>query len=315
MKNNRFIKKLKKLMICFIGICLIFSYRKIINFITLRNFYSINYSKLMKYFKSIDLNFYPVGIYDWGEWRKDLGEIFSKKLPLGFLHNNLISGTMVLGSTEHQDIKLEQIENNIPRKMLKTMLKEDILGIPIISNLKYLTSENCIHQVFHLAAYRELTNEHIYKCKKIIEWGGGYGCLAKIIKKVNPECTYIILDLPELSSLQYVYLSSIFGKDMVNFISSEFKIEKGKINLISSDYFMNLNEHINCDAFISNWALTESGKDYQDFVVNKNFFNASNVLLGCKDDENNFLMKASNYKFNHTESIEVLGDGNYYLIR
>jgi hypothetical protein len=40
-------------------------------------------------------------------------------------------------------------------------------------------------------------------------------------KKINPTCTYVIIDLPESSALQFVYLTSIFGKDEVNFIGSE----------------------------------------------------------------------------------------------
>ena len=313
MKIYKVIDKIKKMLIFFIGIIFIFSYKNITNFFTLRKSYSIQYYSLMKYVESINLDFYPVGTYEWGNWRRELGKKFSKKLPIGFLHNHLISGTMVLGSSEHQEEKLKIIENHIPKKVTEIMLKEDIVGIPVISNLHYLTSENCIHQAFHLAAYKKNTNQDIYNSREIIEWGGGYGCLAKIVKKVNPNCTYTILDLPELSSLQYVYLSSIFGKEMINFITSNLKIEKGKINLVSSDHFMYLNEKINCDAFISNWALTESGKDYQNFVVSKNFFNAEKVLIGCINDENNFLIDNLNYEFKFKKSIEVLGPENYYL--
>ena len=132
---------------------------------------------------------------------------------------------------------------------------------------------------------------------------------------MNPACTYIIMDLPELSALQYVYLSSIFGRKAVNFINKEMNIEKGKINLISSDYFIHLDKEINADAFISNWALTESGKDYQDYIKKNNFFAAKDILIGCVSDENNYLLKSETKYFSVKASIDELGSGNFYLVK
>ena len=88
---------------------------------------------------------------------------------------------------------------------------------PKISNFGYMTSENAIHQSFHLSSYKEYTTKDIVESQTIAEWGGGYGCLARMIRKINSSCTYIIMDLPELNALQYVYLSSIFGKESVNY--------------------------------------------------------------------------------------------------
>ncbi len=131
---------------------------------------------------------------------------------------------------------------------------------------------------------------------------------------MNPKCTYIIMDLPELSALQYVYLSSIFGQGEVNFITKNIEIEEGKINLISSDYFMSQDKEINTDTFISNWALTESGEDYQNYVLGKKFFSAENILVACIDDRNNYIVNKEDCSFDHKEPIKVLRDGHFYLM-
>jgi hypothetical protein len=138
-----------------------------------------------------------------------------------------------------------------------------------------------------------------------------------MVKQINPKCTYIIMDLPELSVLQYVYLSSIFGQNEVNFITKNLEIEEGKINLISSDYFMSLDKEIKTDTFISNWALTESGKDYQNYVLGKKFFSAENILVACTDDENNHTVNNESYSFDYKESIKGLGvkTKNFYFMK
>jgi len=115
--------------------------------------------------------------------------------------------------------------------------------------------------------------------------------------------------------LQYVYLSSIFGQGEVNFITKNIEIEEGKINLISSDHFMSQDKEINADTFISNWALTESGRDYQNYVLGKKFFSAENILISCIDDKNNYIVNNESCPFDYKEPIKVLGDKNFYLMK
>jgi len=275
----------------------------------------VKYIEFINTAKEIGLDFYPVGTYDWELWRRDIKNNFSKSLPIYFLHNHIISQTMVFGSTKYQKDKLLLIESCFQKEYVKRMLRESFIGLPIISNLKYFSSENTIHQAFHLSSYYNFTNKNFVDSQRIIEWGGGYGCLARIVKKINPNCTYIIMDLPELSVLQYVYLSSIFGQNEVNFITKNLEIEAGKINLISSDYFMSLDEEIKTDTFISNWALTESGRDYQNYVLGKKFFSAENILISCIDDKNNYIVNNESCPFDYKEPIKVLGDKNFYLMK
>ena len=312
-----YINKIKILAFQLISVGKLFKLQELLSFLRIRKLYSVKYTEFINNAKEIGLDFYPVGTYDWDLWRRDIKNNFSKNLPIYFLHNHIINKTMVYGLREYQKNKLLLIESCFQKEYVKRMLRESLIGLPIISNLKYLSSENTINQAFHLSSYYNVTNKNFVDSQRIVEWGGGYGCLARMVKQINPKCTYIIMDLPELSVLQYVYLSSIFGQNEVNFITKNLEIEEGKINLISSDYFMSLDKEIKTDTFISNWALTESGKDYQNYVLGKKFFSAENILVACTDDENNHTVNNESYSFDYKESIKGLGvkTKNFYFMK
>ena len=118
--------------------------------------------------------------------------------------------------------------------------------------------------------------------------------MARIIKRMNPSLTYTIIDLPELLALQYVYLSSIEGEDSVHIVqpSSTPQLAVGKINLLSSQMAVSKGGGLECDSFISTWAITESPRDAQEFVRGREFFGAKSLLLGSLINENNYLAGA-----------------------
>jgi len=307
--------RIKKILLTLFCSLLTFKLQEFLAFINNRTMYSKKYNEFIESTVKKGLEFYPVGTYAWDLWRRELQAKFSHNLPIYFLHNKLISSTMVFGNSKYQREKISYIESALNKNEIKNILRESIVGLPAITNFKYLASENSIHQSFHIASYKKKTNKNILSNKFIVEWGGGYGCLARMAKKINPTCTYIIMDLPELSALQFVYLTSIFGKNEVNFFGSESIIEEGKINLIPSDYFISLKKEITADAFISNWALTESGKDYQDYILESMFFSAGDILIGCINDDNNYLFGPELDCFDKKVSIDILGDGNFYLMK
>jgi putative sugar O-methyltransferase len=294
---------------------LIIKLNRICDFYNLRNLFFLKYSEFIENSRKLGLDFLPVGTYEWDIWRIKISNNFSKRLPLHFLHHPLIGKTMVYGSTKFQEEKLAKIESMYDSSYIKKLLKESIIGLPVITHIKYKSSANTIHQVYHMSSYLKKTGKNLFESNYVVEWGGGYGCLARIFAVINPNCTYTILDLPELNALQYVYLSSIFGKSKVNFIVDPINIEKGKINLLASDYYIASKAEIHTETFISNWALTESGEDYQNFVKDKSFFSAQNVLVSCIDDENNFIINTDHPFYDHKVPIKVLGSENYYLVK
>ena len=82
-----------------------------------------------------------------------------------------------------------------------------------------------------------------------------------------------------MSCLQWLYLSTVIGRDNVNLITSlNMSICKNKINLIPV-VFRGSYKKIKADLFISTWALSESGKGAQDFVIDNGWFKTKHMLL------------------------------------
>lgn len=251
----------------------------------------------------------------WEENNQRIRNIFLNN-DFSFLRNPFIRETMFI--TSEGDLMRSQLtflKNKLKEEKLKHLLEEEYVGNPIISNIKYKTSHNTIHNLFHIVLYSELIKTNISDIKNIIEWGGGYGNLARIFRKVNPNQTYIIIDLPLFSCIQWIYLSSVFGKEAINLIKKDKSmIKEGKINLLPVCFLEKFK--LNADLFISTWALSESSKYSQDYVIKNNWFNAKHHLLAFQNNIDKNLDASPIIDFAKRKNIKIFSvkhlNGNSY---
>jgi len=89
------------------------------------------------------------------------------------------------------------------------VIQEDAPGAPMRSPLFASSSNNIIHHAYSLLQLQLSTNSRIDALSTIVEFGGGYGSLARLIFRLGFRGTYIIFDLPEFAALQKFYLSSL----------------------------------------------------------------------------------------------------------
>lgn len=237
--------------------------------------------------------------YSWDTWSGKIRKTFKDRVDLGFLHQPLLRFTMVFGgrgaAVQETSARVDICIEIFGEQMSRELLIEDYVGLPIISNSKFLTSANCAHHTSHLAHYTKLTEQYVWNANSVIEWGGGYGSMARIIRRMNPGITYIIVDLPELLALQYIYLGSLEGADCVHIIQgTDDTVIPGKINLVSSDLILSDALQIDCELFITTWALTECPKYMQEFVASKKFFSAQSIFIASLIDNNNILIDKMN---------------------
>ncbi len=116
-----------------------------------------------------------------------------------------------------------------------------------------------------------------------VEWGGGYGGLAKCLRRLRPALTQIVIDAPIMSCLQWLYLSTIFGAGAVHQIrAASGRVEPGKINLLPLTFTEGL-AGLKGDFFISTFALSESAPAALDFVLARRWFGARRLLVGYDD--------------------------------
>lgn len=216
----------------------------------------------------------------WRDYNKKLEEALLPYPPFSFLHEPLIMMNMfVSAGGKRLKYQVDFLEKTFPVGELKRVLLEDYIGKPLILSAKYLSSHNSIHHLSHVARFLKTTKCDLDKINTIFEWGGGYGCMAKIISRLAQRpFTYILVDTPLLSCVQWLYLSVIFGEKNVNLLlGPKDNIKARKFNIISTGLIET--QKIKTDLFISTWGLSESPKNFQDYITKKNWFGAKHMLI------------------------------------
>lgn len=274
------------------------------------------YTKLRASQPAIDHFIHPA-------WKNNVSKMeyyFNNNFGVDFLKHETMRATMFIDAGgDWQRNELGYLESVLSKEALKIYLEESRLGYPTITSLKYLTSHNSIHHLYHLIRFHEMTHRPLNQFGWVIEFGGGYGNMARIFRRINPTATYIIIDISLFCCVQYTYLSTLHGRDLVHiFTSEQSELEKGKMNLVPVQF---LNQLPDCrdSLFISTWGLSESTLAAQSYVDSRGFFGAESILLAFQANNPTFVY-AQNVKNlssirNQNYFIEEIGflKGNYYL--
>lgn len=259
------------------------------------------------------------------EWAKNcsiLESFFLNNFTPDFLRHPVVGGTMfIVNNKKWRDIQIDLLNKSFPISNLKYILKENSLGNPILTSFKYKTSSNSIHHLYHFAKFQQEANFKLENLKTIVEFGGGYGNASKIFKRIFPDATYIIIDLPLFSSIQTIYLKTILGQN-VNVLSPDnIDIKKGKINILplTKDTVGNLkNIPLSVDLFLSTWALSESPLLVQQLISSVGYFGAKYLLMAYQENNSGFVAADNvkninkNYKIMYNKETEYLNN-NFYL--
>jgi len=182
-------------------------------------------------------------------------DIIKKKKLLNFLQNSFIQQMFFIHNRFFILFELLEMKSSENWKQWKKLIKENNIGNPVRYFLYPKSSGNKIHQVYHLKKYHDYSKINYREFKNIIEFGGGYGNMATIFKKINKSSNYIIFDTKEVTLLQYYYLKrngldvslNCDNKSKIKLISNIAILKKivGKIQ----DNEKNL--------FIANWSFSE----------------------------------------------------------
>jgi len=134
-----------------------------------------------------------------------------------FLRQSIIGKTMFVragGSWQREQLRF--LRSVRSATVLRCLLRENRLGNPYITSLPMLSSHNTIHHLYHLLRYEHITHQAIEAVDSVVEFGGGYGNLARLTWKLNPKVTYTIIDLPSFSCIQLAYLSTLLGLSLIH---------------------------------------------------------------------------------------------------
>lgn len=282
--------------------------------------YELIKSRFMEFYNQI--NRYDIHKFTTPVWDEYNNKIEPCLLPypkFTFLNEPVIRSTMFIPSYINwiKD-ELKFIESKFSKKKLQKYLLEDYIGMPHLNNVRYITSNTTIHHFYSISRFLEKTKCDLNKMNTIIEWGGGYGNMAKLLlRMINKRITYILIDTPLFSCVQWLYLSCIFGSNNINLIqNSNDNIKPQKINIIPVSFIENF--MLKGDLFISTWALSESTRHSQDFVLNSNWFNSKHILLAYQESNERLIdaNRIESYFIKYDleiETIPFLPNSNYAM--
>jgi hypothetical protein len=231
--------------------------------------------------------------YAWGDWEREVADRFRDGLTVDFLRDPTLAHTMFFGATGRLSERLARVRAAFPGGVAEDLLLEDAVGRPPLVDRETMTSANRAHHAYHLATHAMVTGRSLFGARTVVEWGGGYGSMARIVRRMNRAQTYVILDLPALSAVQWVYLSALEGEDATHLVTADDPtIREGRVNLVSSTFALEHLPALTADAFITTWALTESPPPLQDAVIARDFFGATQLMVGYTLDGNNRVREA-----------------------
>jgi hypothetical protein len=118
------------------------------------------------------------------------------------------------------------------------------------------SSANVINLAYHLAVFEKTTGQPISQVDGILEFGGGYGCLCRLTRRLGYTGPYVIFDLAASCALQSYYLRTN-GIDDVTHIS-DLPALRAAINAMPNP----------CNAlFIATWSMSETPIEGRDGVL------------------------------------------------
>ncbi|HBW21921.1 MAG: hypothetical protein A2X28_02015 [Elusimicrobia bacterium GWA2_56_46] len=199
-----------------------------------------------------------------GAWLSNSARLCQRILtsdPADFLKWDVISRTMVVGNAEFVPGELAFLQA-LPdwKSRWANAIKESSVGSPDMFGGFPSSSGNLIHLAYHLANFEQKTGARISESGFVLEFGGGYGSMCRLVHNLGFKGRYVIFDLPPLSALQRFFLK-MNGISAVH-PAKPFKAAPKDVICVSEleqlpEIF---SDHVNLvdAAFIATWSLSEA---------------------------------------------------------
>lgn len=246
----------------------------------------------------------------WFETRKQLLINIINNDLYNFLSWPIIRNTMYVVNTDYSKTEYNEVMNSKNYIKWSYALLESGVGSPQPSSFSPSTSDNLTHTIYHLVEFENKTNSNINTNETILEFGGGYGCMANVVKKLNGCKNYVIFDFPEFNLLQKYYLT-VNGVTNIHTNFPDF-LRHGGILLTSNINDIQAIGHF--DLLIATWSLSEAPIEFRkQFLSN---IACKNYLIAYQkqfDDANSFLNIDNNTFFDEMSSDKNYNWNNYKI--
>lgn len=225
----------------------------------------------------------------WIQNREKIRKFLLHEDPRAFFTCDALIDTMIVSNAKYTSNELALLKQEPAWQFRWKSALEESHGLkPAPHPLFPLSSGNTIHHAFHIAVFEEKTRFMIQDAKVIVEFGGGYGNMCRLIHKLGFNGKYFIFDLPELSLLQQFYLK-------VNGLNVRTELDDGNgiFCLADIDQFLAFGGEMSIDVFLATWSLSETP-------------------LELREKFHSFIKKSSHCLFAYQEVFEDVNNLQYF---
>ena len=222
--------------------------------------------------------------------------LLKKRELTNFLRKNFIQKMFFVHNRLFILKELLELKKDKNWILYKKLIEEDNVGNPVRYFLYPKSSGNRINHVYHLSVLTKEFNINLKKLNNVFEFGGGYGCMARIFSKINKRTTFTCFDTNIVNLLQYYYLNQ-------NNLDVGFS-KKNKFHLISN--IKKINTRYSNSLFIANWSLSETPINFRKKFI-KSIKNSKLILISFQENFENIdnLKYFKNLKKNLEKKFEI----------
>lgn len=129
------------------------------------------------------------------------------------------------------------------------------------------SSGNLLHQAYQVCRFEDLTRVRLSDVDFILEFGGGYGALCRLVHALGFRGTYAIYDFPEFTALQRFYLRAHGLR-----VAPGPRVEPGRPGIVTVSTLGELDAALEGRrpgpaALVGLWSLSEAPVDLRDAVM------------------------------------------------
>ena len=229
-------------------------------------------------------------------FNKKILNLLKKRELTNFLRKNFIQKMFFVHNRLFILKELLELKKDKNWILYKKLIEEDNVGNPVRYFLYPKSSGNRINHVYHLSVLTKEFNINLKKLNNVFEFGGGYGCMARIFSKINKRTVFTCFDTNIVNLLQYYYLKQ-------NNLDVGFS-KKNKFHLISN--IKKINTRYSNSLFIANWSLSETPINFRKKFI-KSIKNSKLILISFQENFENIdnLKYFKNLKKNLEKKFEI----------
>lgn len=229
-------------------------------------------------------------------FNKKILNLLKKRELTNFLRKNFIQKMFFVHNRLFILKELLELKKDKNWILYKKLIEEDNVGNPVRYFLYPKSSGNRINHVYHLSVLTKEFNINLKKLNNVFEFGGGYGCMARIFSKINKRTAFTCFDTNIVNLLQYYYLNQ-------NNLDVGFS-KKNKFHLISN--IKKINTRYSNSLFIANWSLSETPINFRKKFI-KSIKNSKLILISFQENFENIdnLKYFNNLKKNLEKKFEI----------